>query len=259
MVDPQTAELLRRNAAEYETAAFLLSDPSLFMHRVSGDANRETTAFVAAALSYGSRRQFMPKIQWLLDVAGGDIYKYVRARGYRDDIADSRQCFYRLYTCHDFIVMLDRLRQALDSYGSLRQLINDRGATDGLGAVRCITEWFAGTTPVIPKDTSSACKRLCMFLRWMVRDGSPVDLGLWADIIDKRTLLMPLDTHVVQEARRLSLLSTASATMTAARRLTDAMREVFPDDPLRGDFALYGYGIDADSHKTPTQPQEPTP
>ena len=83
-----------------------------------------------------------------------------------------------------------------------------------------------------------------MFLRWMVRDGSPVDLGLWSDILDRRTLIMPLDTHVVQESLRMGLLKSRTASMGTARRLTDAMLEIFPNDPLKGDFALFGLGVD---------------
>ena len=83
-----------------------------------------------------------------------------------------------------------------------------------------------------------------MFLRWMVRDGSPVDLGLWSDIMDRRTLIMPLDTHVVQESLRMGLLKSRTASMGTARRVTDAMLEIFPDDPLKGDFALFGLGVD---------------
>ena len=83
-------------------------------------------------------------------------------------------------------------------------------------------------------------------LRWMVRDCSPVDLGLWGDFIDKRTLIMPLDTHVLQQSVKLGLLSCGTASMSAARRLTEALSEVFPDDPLRGDFALFGYGVEND-------------
>jgi uncharacterized protein (TIGR02757 family) len=86
-----------------------------------------------------------------------------------------------------------------------------------------------------------------MFLRWMVRTDSPVDLGLWADFIDRRTLVIPLDTHVVQEARRLGLLTSACTSMSVARRLTAKLAEVFPDDPCRGDFALFGYGVDESS------------
>ena len=80
----------------------------------------------------------------------------------------------------------------------------------------------------------------------MVRDDSPVDLGLWSDFIDKRTLIMPMDTHVVQQACRLGLLNGRQATMASARRLTARMAEVFPDDPLKGDFALFGYGVNND-------------
>ena len=82
-----------------------------------------------------------------------------------------------------------------------------------------------------------------MFLRWMVRKESPVDLGLWNDIIDQRTLIMPLDTHVIQEANRLGLIKTKSTSMKVACELTETLRKIFPEDPLKGDFALFGYGI----------------
>ena len=84
-----------------------------------------------------------------------------------------------------------------------------------------------------------------MFLRWMVRDGSPVDLGLWAPQIDKRTLIMPMDTHVLQQSVRLGLLSSRTASMAAAQRLTARLARIFPDDPLKGDFALFGEGVSA--------------
>ena len=118
-------------------------------------------------------------------------------------------------------------------------------AKTGFTAVIAICKYFSSKDieVIIPKDTTSACKRLCMFLRWMVRDESPVDLGLWSDIIDKCTLIMPLDTHVVQESVKLELLGNKSASMSAAKKLTAKMSIIFPDDPLKGDFALFGYGV----------------
>jgi uncharacterized protein (TIGR02757 family) len=77
----------------------------------------------------------------------------------------------------------------------------------------------------------------------MVRDKSPVDLGLWADFIDKKSLIMPLDTHVMQESRNLELIGSKTASMSTAIELSETMLEVFPDDPLRGDFALFGLGV----------------
>lgn len=83
-----------------------------------------------------------------------------------------------------------------------------------------------------------------MFLRWMVRTDSPVDLGIWADIISRQTLIIPMDTHVVQEAIRLGLLTSKTTSMNNAIRLSKSLAEIFPDDPVRGDFALFGLGVD---------------
>jgi uncharacterized protein (TIGR02757 family) len=79
----------------------------------------------------------------------------------------------------------------------------------------------------------------------MVRSDSPVDLGLWKDFIDRRCLIIPMDTPVLQQSVRLGLLNSKTATMSTARRLSAALMEIFPDDPMKGDFALFGYGVNA--------------
>lgn len=233
-------------ADKYETVSFLESDPSHFMHSVKGTENQEAMAFIASCLSYGSRRQFFPKIQRLLDASHGEMHHWVLSGEWRNSIHDTTECFYRLYTCHDMCSLLAAYEQMLGEYGSMKEYIR-LNATTGIEAVEAICRYFSsrGADAVVPKNAVSACKRVCMFLRWMVRSGSPVDLGLWADIIDRRTLIMPLDTHVVQEARAMGLFTAKTASMRAAQRLTDAMSEVFPDDPLRADFALFGLGVDS--------------
>jgi len=244
LIDAATRRLLRRYAAKYETAGFLEGDPSWFMHQVEGDSNREATAFVASCLSFGSRRLFMPKVQELLDCASGNIDAWVRGGCFERTLAcGCGDCFYRFFTRGHMHGFLSAYRRLLDEHGTLGAYVRKEAAGDGFEAVKAICRRFGGEVPVVPKDSTSACKRVCMFLRWMVRDGSPVDLGLWADAIDRRTLVIPLDTHVVQQAMRLGLLSSPSASMAAARRLTASLAEVFPEDPLRGDFALFGYGV----------------
>ena len=96
---------------------------------------------------------------------------------------------------------------------------------------------------IVPKNASSSCKRVCMFLRWMVRTDSPVDLGIWSDLISLRSLIMPLDTHVIQQSLQLGLITSKTTSMSVARKLTDKLLEIFPDDPLKADFALFGYGV----------------
>jgi uncharacterized protein (TIGR02757 family) len=243
MMNNETRERLIALAERYETADFIVGDPSWWMHQVEGERNQEAMAFVASALSYGSRSQFMPKIGQLLEWAGGDMEGWLRSGAYREHFTiGDKQCFYRLYNNDTMRRFFDAYSELLATHGSMKEYVSGTA----LQAVNAICRWFAEHDGggVVPKDTTSACKRVCMFLRWMVRDGSPVDLGLWKDIIDKRTLIMPLDTHVVSEAMKLGLLQSRCASMSAALRLTDAMREAFPDDPLRGDFALFGYGVD---------------
>ena len=232
-------------ARQYETADFLIGDPSWFMHQVSGAANQEAMAFIAAALSYGSRTQFMSKIQSILDKSCGDVDQWVRNRLFCTVFsADDCRSFYRLYSHQAMHVFLSSYSCLLNEYGTLGEFIR-KNASDGFSALEVITHYFKdyGSGGIIPKDTTSACKRLCMFLRWMVRTDSPVDLGLWADFIDRRTLLMPLDTHVLQQAQRLGLINSSTASMSACRRLTARLAQIFPDDPLRADFALFGYGV----------------
>lgn len=245
-MDNKTKTLLRQLAERYETADFLNDDPSRFMHSVSGEQNRVATAFIASCLSYGSRSQFMPRIGSLIEKAGGEMHDWIVNEGYEDSIGRGKECFYRLHSCSDVSQTLSAYRAMIIEYGDMKAFIAAH-ASNGREAIAALCHYFAAhnASALVPKNDASACKRVCMFLRWMVRNGSPVDLGIWSDVIDKRTLVMPLDTHVVQEATRLHLLHTRSASMNTAVRLTETMREAFPDDPLKGDFALFGLGVDS--------------
>ncbi len=226
-------------ANRYETREFLAADPSQFMHRYSVPSDQERAAFIAAALSYGNRKQFIPKIETLLESAERGILP-----------PDNDDCFYRLHTnrmVRRFLVVVNGI---FSEYGSMLNWMEQADVHTGIDAVRLITNHFSEhkASDLIPKNTVSACKRVCMFLRWMTRDNSPVDLGLWSRQIDKSTLIIPLDTHVLQEAARLGLTNCCTGSMSAAMHLTETMKEVFPDDPTRADFALFGIGVDSSTH-----------
>ena len=243
--------MLKALASKYETKEFLVGDPSWFMHQLDGETNRELLAFIAAAISYGSRKQFLPKIQILLDSineSGGDVAEWLKTGYYEKVVPRNECCFYRLYNNKVFNDFLSALAQIVHENGSLKFFLQkNMSSRTALEAIELLTKEFAlkGSVGIIPKNTHSSCKRVCMFLRWMVRDGSPVDLGIWSDIIDRKTLIIPMDTHVIQEANRLGLLQSKAASMSTAIRLTDSLRKIFPDDPLKGDFALFGVGIDS--------------
>lgn len=247
MINQQVRDILLHNAAQYETTAFLSGDPSWFMHQVTGSANQEAIAFVASCLSYGNRKQFMPKIDFIMRCSNGDPDQWICNGYFRSHFMQyDKSCFYRLYTHADMFCLFSAYQQMLQEYGSLKDYVRSNAAT-GIEAVECICAYFTkkGSGGIIPKDATSPCKRICMFLRWMVRDSSPVDLGLWADFIDRRTLIIPLDTHVLQQSVALGLLKGKTTSMSVAQRLTRQLAEVFPEDPLLGDFALFGYGVNA--------------
>ena len=240
-----TEQHLRRYAEKYETADFLKEDPSRFMHLVKGIKNQEAMAFIASSLSYGKREQFNPKIQMILDWTDGEVDEWIRTGQYEDHFKKGDMgCFYRLFNNDTMHRFLHAYQQLLLTYGSLGDYVRLH-ATDGYTAIAAISRHFNnhGISTIIPQNTQSACKRICLFLRWMVRNNSPVDLGLWAGFIDRRTLIIPLDTHVLRQSARLGLLKSKTATMGTARRLTATLADIFPDDPLKGDFALFGYGI----------------
>ncbi len=239
----QTREKLLDCARKFETADFLSADPSFFMHQVSGTLNAEATAFVAASLAFGSRSQFMPLIASILEAAKGEMDSFIRSGAFESAaVLAGDGVFYRFYSRAQMRAFLARFREILVREGSLGAALRRRAPSCALDAVKILCDLFADTA-IVPKDASSACKRLCMFLRWMVRPSSPVDLGLWADFIDPATLIMPLDVHVLRQSRALGLVSCASPSMATARRLTATLADIFPGDPLKGDFALFGLGI----------------
>lgn len=249
MSNQETNNLLRHYAQRYETEAFLADDPSQFIHRVKGRENQEIFGFIASSLSYGRREQFIPKIESLLQECGSEPFEWVKSGGFRSAVPNDKRCFYRLNTYGDMFLLLSTLRDMVTHYGSVGGFLQSGcQVTTGEEALKAFTAYFQehSANGFVPKNTTSCCKRLCMFLRWMVRNNSPVDLGLWSYFIDKRTLIMPMDTHVVQQSVALGLLNSRNASMSSARKLTERMLLVFPDDPLKGDFALFGLGITKD-------------
>ena len=100
---------------------------------------------------------------------------------------------------------------------------------------------FGGVKGIPKLERDSPCKRICLFLRWVVRK-SPVDLGIWT-IIHPTELYIPLDAHVAKMAHRLGITTRKTEDWKMVQQVTNYMKTIFPDDPCRGDFALFGYSI----------------
>jgi uncharacterized protein (TIGR02757 family) len=262
--------ILHNLATKFEVASFLYDDPSQFLHYYSNIKDTECAAFIAAMLSFGNRKQFIPKISQILhiaDVKSGSISKWLENEDYLSfeyDITQEKQCsqkkFYRFYSYEDMVILFSELNFLLKKYGSFGQAIKHRYEkaeklnneisiqfqNSSLNYEPHLSEIISQSFPksrIVAKGKNSACKRTNMFLRWMVRQNSPVDLGIWTWYSPKN-LIIPLDTHVLQQAKKLNLLpQSATACFKTAILLTEKLSYYFPDDPVKGDFALFGLGV----------------
>ncbi|MBO4319517.1 MAG: TIGR02757 family protein [Treponema sp.] len=244
---------LRMLACKYETEDFINDDPSQFMHRYRNIEDIETAAFIAANLSFGRRDQILKHVDLILEQTDGKPAQWIKDGEYKAFFLYSDKSFYRMFTFKTMRLLCDRLREMLkkeNSLGSYFESVYQKNKEGGLHLSALIANEFCRECSIIPHGESSANKRLNMFLRWMVRDNSPVDLGLWT-WFKKTDLLIPMDTHVIHTAVQFNLLEKTpsgnlpGATMKNALALTGILKEAFPDDPVKGDFALFGLGVNS--------------
>lgn len=267
---------LRSLADCYEVSSFCDEDPSQFLRWYQPADGRgtvedvEVASFIASMLAFGNRKQFIPKIRQILETSDrslGSVTEWLKAGAFKKDFPSGPAKFYRFYSYDDMQIFFGELADILKKAGSLGEFFRtkmEEGGDTGGSPVRegserprsglkrggdfpllyeIISQAFPESA-IVPKGRTSANKRIHMFLRWMVRRNSPVDLGFW-DWANPASLLIPLDVHVMQEAAKLGLIPEgATASRKTAELLTSALAEVFPGDPCRGDFALFGLGVD---------------
>ena len=232
----ETANLIRKMAKEYNTKSFIENDPVRFPRRLyDAGAPRqdvEISAFISSWLAYGSRSAFMPKIAFIHEIMGGSPYDFIMNGVYEKFMGDAG-CLYRFFKWNDFYRLCRGLQGIFGSYDSMCSSFDIETAS-------CKSPFLYDLNG-IPTNGRSACKRLNLFFRWMVRRDGIVDMGIWP--ADQRKLIIPLDTHSYQSAIELGLTKRRDVSITTALEITERCREVFPDDPALADFALYGYGI----------------
>ena len=222
-----------------ECAAFIEGDPVQFPHRYTDRRDIEVSAFIAAWMAYGSRRVFLcvlDRLHSMMDAAGGP-YSFIVSGAWKKMDQGVGCCLYRFYKWADFSMLCARLADVYSRMDSLECLFVPGEPLDN-GVLNLCRE-FEGVNGIPVPGSTSANKRLYMFLRWMVRKDSPVDFGIWKRITPAQ-LLVPVDTHVYATAKTLGLTSRCSADLKTSVEITAQMAQVWPDDPARGDFALYG-------------------
>ena len=242
----ELAEKLIGLACKYESADFLKKDPSQFMHRFNNVREAEAVAFIAANLAFGRREQILSHVEQILEAAGASPVDWILSQKYKDFFPENEISFYRMYTNTDMRLFFDGLRLILEENDTIGAFFKRKWSEAGEKVFlhQVIASAFPAECKLLPHSKDSAAKKVNMLLRWLVRDNSPVDLGFWT-WFNKKDLLMPLDTHVMQQSNELGLINSKSANLKTALELTKKVAEIFPGDPVKADFALFGLGVNS--------------
>lgn len=229
-MDEKMRDRLMAWAEKYNDPQYFQEDPVIFpKHFVSGPGNTyrladvEIAALIAAHLAWGRRSMIVRDCTRALDEMSWKPYEYVMAGEYRND----NSSLHRTVKWSEFAMICRNLRDIYSHTDSLENLDCQQIRTQVFGQ---------------KEDLRAPNKKINMMRRWMVRDDGKVDLGVWKHT-GKSSLLIPLDVHVYEMAASLGLTSRKQKDIRTVQEITDAFREIFPDDPCKGDFALFGYGL----------------
>ncbi len=238
-----------------------LADPIEIARRYADPADREVAAFCAAGLAFGRVASVLQSIDRLLAVMGPSPAAFVSRFDPRRDAPLFDPLGHRWTRGRDLAALVWVLKQMIAARGSLERFFldgYDPGATDigpaldtfSAAALRLDLQRVygagrpcrQGVAYFFPKPSGgSACKRLNLFLRWMVRDDG-VDFGLWRRVSPSK-LIIPLDTHIVRLGRCLRLTTYTSPGWRMAAQITASLRILDPDDPVKYDFSLCHLGM----------------
>lgn len=218
-------------AEEYNDPKYFTEDPIIFPKHFAkkyavGEASLadiEISALLASHLAWGRRAMIVRDCERMLDEMCWRPFDYVMNGEYRNDEVS----LHRTIKWSEFALICERLKHLYDRFCTLESLTDTEIRVNIFGQ---------------KEDRKAPNKKINMMRRWLVRDDGKVDLGVWKNS-DRSKLILPLDVHVYGQASSLGLTTRHQKDITTAMEITDSFREIWPEDPCLGDFALFGYGV----------------
>ncbi len=242
---------------KYNHRDLIKPDPLQFVYRYDKAQDREIIAFLSAGLAYGRVEQIQKSLTNLLERMGDSPSEFVRGFG-KAERKKLRGFKHRFTTDQDISDLLKCFKKVLDRHSSIEKFFIQGWNPDDINIISGLSNFCNSLLNmhasehkgkasrglkyllVDPAD-GSACKRLNLFLRWMVRDDD-VDTGLWKSI-DKSKLVVPIDVHMGRLCRILGFYNRKAVSLSTAIQITECFAEIEPADPAKFDFALSRIGI----------------
>lgn len=235
----------------YNQVSFIHTDPILVPHQYSTKQDIEISGLFSAVFAWGLRKTAIRKTLDLLESMDNAPYDFIKNHK-SSDLRKIENFKHRTFNGTDALYFIYFLHWYYNNYNSLEEIFivdsDDNSIEAGLiqfhNTFFSLDEVPARTRKHISTPLNrSTCKRLNMYLRWMVRkDNRKVDFGIWNKILMK-DLICPIDLHVDRIARKLGLISRKQTDWLTAVELTRNLRLMDPEDPVKYDYALFGIGI----------------
>lgn len=243
--------------------AFLATDPLEFVHRYREPEDREVVGLVASVLAYGKVAGIKRSVARVLEAAGPSPYRFARRFDPKKGKALYSGFVHRFNSGDDMACLFWYARQMIEEKGSIGGFFmkgyspDHRNVKEALtafseGALALDSSAVYGRKALAPKAgvrfffpspyDGSPCKRLNLYLRWMVRRADSLDFGQWTGV-DPAKLIIPLDTHIARISKNIGLTGRANADWKMAEEITGALSRLDPSDPVKYDFALCRLGI----------------
>jgi uncharacterized protein (TIGR02757 family) len=242
-------EILEEKYSLYNQASFIENDPVSIPHRFTRKQDIEIAGLFAAILAWGQRKTIVRKGMELMKMMDDSPADFILNHG-ENDLIPLTKFKHRTFNATDTLYFVHFLNQYYREHFSLEDIFINGYPSIEKGLVNFHNVFF--NTDIAPSRTRkhipspekrSTCKRLNMFLRWMVRnDGQGVDFGIWSRISPSH-LICPVDVHVDRVARQLGLIRRKQTDWYTALELTDQLKKIDPLDPVKYDYALFGLGI----------------
>jgi uncharacterized protein (TIGR02757 family) len=224
------------------------------LHRFSDERDIEIIGLITAAYSYGQVDIINKFTDKLLSQTGGKPYEFTINFTKRKDKKFLRGLNYRFNTENDLSLLFNSINKAIAEYGSLKNLFlsryndNDENITSALSNFITVLSSYSPNghsyfNYLLPNpNNKSTCKRMNLYLRWMVRKDE-IDTGIWNEVTRSK-LVMPVDVHVARVSKALSLVKRKSVDLKFALELTRNLKKFDNHDPVKYDFSLCHIGID---------------